>query len=112
MWWITLIRPRVARTRWPNPPFELRSKDEGSMSGHARHASVRYGERDRSGDARNVATGEYFRNRRLLLLVNPDEFSERSVLQLAAQLFGDRPSRGPAQREDAGEFKRATICEF
>jgi hypothetical protein len=48
----------------------------------------------------------------LLLLVNPDEFSERSVLQIAAKLFGNRPSHGPAKREDAGEFKRAAICEF
>ena len=32
------------------------------MGGHAGHASVRYGERYRSGGARNVATGEYFGN--------------------------------------------------
>jgi hypothetical protein len=48
----------------------------------------------------------------LLLLINPDEFSERSVLQLAAKLFGNRPCHGPAKREDAGEFNRAAICEF
>ena len=82
------------------------------MSGHAGHASVRYGERNRSGDARNVATGKYFGNRRLLLLVNPDEFSGRSVLQIAAKLFGNRPCHGPAQREDAGEFNGAAVCEF
>ena len=82
------------------------------MGGHAGHASVRYGERDRSGGARNVAAGEYFGNRRLLLLVHPDEFSERSILQIAAKLFGNRPSHGPAKREDAGEFNRAAVGEF
>ena len=41
-----------------HPTLELRSKDEGSMGGHAGHASVRYRERDRSGGARDVATGE------------------------------------------------------
>ena len=60
------LRSSVRASRGPvgliHPTFELRSRDEGTMGGHAGHASVRYGECDRSRGARDVATGEDFGN--------------------------------------------------